>query len=391
MLCVNIKPKILCCSEARITCDINDNEFQIDGYNSIVCYSNSKHTGGVIMYVKKPLKYKLIKSEASDYNIWMLAIEIIESDIKGVYIGIYRSPNGNYSGSLLIFDKFLESTLKLKAINICMGDINIDFKHKSNKMDEANQIFEKHGLKHCMNDCTRITNTTQSQIDVVLTNIAEKVACELNSTEIISDHETIIIQIKVETKKTTQKMKEIISWKSYNKDQLIENLRKCEWNNFYTANLNGKVEIIRANLNDSVMPMLKKVVIKNNIQPKKWFDEELLTTKREKINSHLNWKLVKSEENWNQYIKLRNIYNKMIKEKNFNYTRSEIKKSNTNQVKMWSCLRKLMPNKIDKTSDEIIFENKAECDEKIISNKFNEYFINSIIKINSDHSSNSKK
>lgn len=47
---------MLCCSEARITEDINENEYKIDGYDNIVCYSSSRHTGGVIAYIKKNIK-----------------------------------------------------------------------------------------------------------------------------------------------------------------------------------------------------------------------------------------------------------------------------------------------------------------------------------------------
>lgn len=57
------KPTILACSEARLTNEIGENEYNVEGYESIICPSLSRHTGGVAMYIKQPLKYKVIHTQ----------------------------------------------------------------------------------------------------------------------------------------------------------------------------------------------------------------------------------------------------------------------------------------------------------------------------------------
>lgn len=52
-LCKSLKPKIVFCSEARITHEINENEYAIDGYKTIVCHSHSRATDGVVAYILK--------------------------------------------------------------------------------------------------------------------------------------------------------------------------------------------------------------------------------------------------------------------------------------------------------------------------------------------------
>lgn len=54
-------------SETHITSDIADEEIMINNYNLFRCDSHSRHTGGVIIYLKKNVKYKL-KSNISLNN-----------------------------------------------------------------------------------------------------------------------------------------------------------------------------------------------------------------------------------------------------------------------------------------------------------------------------------
>lgn len=47
-----MKPMMLCCSETRTTEDIHDGELTIQGYDYVRSDSDSRHTGGVIIYIK---------------------------------------------------------------------------------------------------------------------------------------------------------------------------------------------------------------------------------------------------------------------------------------------------------------------------------------------------
>lgn len=67
-----------------------------------------------------------------------------------------------------------------------------------------------------------------------------------------------------------------------------------------------------------------------------------------------------------------------------NSIRNELRKSCQNQNKMWKCLNRILPTKNKQCiSNEIIFKNISTTNETDISNKFNEFFIKSIVDINS--------
>lgn len=53
----NMLPKIIILSEARCTPDIEDAEICVQGYNCIRCNSSTRHTGGVIMFVRSNISF----------------------------------------------------------------------------------------------------------------------------------------------------------------------------------------------------------------------------------------------------------------------------------------------------------------------------------------------
>lgn len=87
----------------------------------------------------------------------------------------------------------------------------------------------------------------------------------------------------------------MISWKYYNKSDLINNLRKCDWSQFNDLDLDQKAVLIKNNIINSVKPLIKVVNVKMNIAQKKWFNNDLKLLKREKFNSYQKYL---KRENW---------------------------------------------------------------------------------------------
>lgn len=380
-MCFERKPKLCLCTEARLTSDIVYSEFKIDGYTPIVCHAQSRFTGGVIIYVKNTLKFKVIENIYKEKLMWCLAIELLDISLKGIFAVTYRSPAFNLNSCSEFFDEFLEKIVNLNKLNIIVGDININMNENSSSATSLKCLFNKHGLDLIVDFNTRVTNTSQTQIDYVVTNMKNRVSCKVIPSEKISDHETIGIIVKKEsTEKVTYEY--VLTWAGYNKSNLIENLRKCDWSNFDPADIDHKLEILRTNILTSVSSLTKYVKINNTAKPKKWFDSELSAIKSDKIEKYNNWSSNKCDNLWNEYINIRNNYNKLIKFKKNEHTRNQIISAGNNQTRMWKCLNGLISNKNNKTSDVISFDDGESSDPLEISEKFNAYFVNSIIELN---------
>lgn len=77
-------------SETHITDDISDREINVKGYNIFRCNSHSRHTGGVIFYVKKGIKFRLLTNQNLDKELWFLGIELKWINTSCCVYGIYN-------------------------------------------------------------------------------------------------------------------------------------------------------------------------------------------------------------------------------------------------------------------------------------------------------------
>lgn len=383
------KPELLCCSEARITENIINTEYAINGYESVECFSENRHTGGVIMYVRCGKKYRILENKCENGAFWYLAIEITDDKMKGVYSVCYRSPNkmnkvndGIYE-AITCLDTYMEKIMKHDRFNLIMGDINIDIKKNDKKSRQIKELAVKHGLKIINKFNTRENKKDGSIIDIILTNKEGKVQCNTIEEDIISDHATIQIDLQLEKKEVDKSRSRVLSWKNYSKENLMEGIRNCEWTWFNKFNLDEKVDCMYNNVVKAVTPLVKWVKIKNNFKPNEWFDKEVKEIRGEKAGLYYKWKKEgKQEKDWKNYIVIRNQYNSLIKEKKAYSMKIKFIEVKNDQIKMWKMLKKLMENKKMKTNGEIEFDKVKYNNDDEISEKFNAYFVNSVIKIN---------
>lgn len=108
-------PKIICLSETHLTNDIKDCEVAIDGYRMFRCDSTSRHTGGVLVYIKKGRikNAKVISNESVEMKYWLLTICISKSNEKVSLTTIYRSPNSSIIDFLIFFDKWYDERMDI--------------------------------------------------------------------------------------------------------------------------------------------------------------------------------------------------------------------------------------------------------------------------------------
>lgn len=389
MMCYDLKPSIVFCTEARVTKKLYDDKiacgendpFEIENYVAIFCYSQSRATGGVIAYIKKQHKYKVILNNHVNNVIWYLSIEILDCAICGIFTAVYRSPSFNLNDTIDTIDWIFENTIEFNKLNIIVGDMNIDFQANVSETNLMKFMINKYSLSMIIDFNTRITNRSETMIDHVYTNDIDRVKCEMVLNHRISDHETIKIAIERNANKEQTKQ-QVISWKNYSKYQLISNLRKCDWSKFHYVDIENKLKILRDNLLQAVLPMVRFVSINPNEKPKKWYDNELKHLKQSKLDAYNDFANYKCDTLWAKYVAIRNSYNKLIKIKKNDYIKLQIRDSGNNQRQMWQYLRKLLPNKSTPISDEIVFDNESFTDEKQICERFNKYFVDSIVDIN---------
>jgi endonuclease/exonuclease/phosphatase family metal-dependent hydrolase len=107
----------------------------------------------------------------------------------GRVIVLYRSLSQPVEEFLNFFSHWLEGIEQSNCTTIITGDFNINLKSSSDLVRRTKDVFHLRGYKQLVKFNTRVSKTSTSLIDFVLTN-APAVAVSRLKTK-ISDHETI--------------------------------------------------------------------------------------------------------------------------------------------------------------------------------------------------------
>lgn len=124
-------PELMCCTETHVTEEIYDSEIQIDGnYRPIRSNSLSRHSAGVVIYVKPEYTCTVIEDRVFGFNN-IIVVDILNGLSYGRWICVYHSPNESHSQFISelsnVFESYLTTTLPIRVI----GDFNINM-HRNN-------------------------------------------------------------------------------------------------------------------------------------------------------------------------------------------------------------------------------------------------------------------
>lgn len=284
VLVEKLNPVILICSEACLTDDILDSEIRLAGYNIFRCNSTSRHTGGVLMYIKTNIKAEIVLNKVYEKNLWCLSIHCKCREINGIYTAIYHSPNSSDAEFVQYFTDMLENNFESNKLNVFIGDFNINMNKRYTYSDKLSQVLDLYGLKQLINFPTRITDNSSTIIDLVISN-DNSIKCKARSDWKISDHETIQIEITSNAQCERSVNRCITSWDRYNADDLTSQLSGLDWNEWYGLNLNAKTEFLRNRVIEAVKTLVdvKSINIKMN---NKWYDNELCEMNKRKYQKY---------------------------------------------------------------------------------------------------------
>lgn len=379
MIIKNNEPLLLLCSETCVTKEINNSELYIVGYNIIRCDSHSRYTGGVIMYIKEDLKYSIKYNKNIDNIIWYMCIEIKNTSLKGLYSCLYRSPSSSIPNFLSTFEEICNETINLSKTNIIIGDFNIDVSKDSLYSKRLIDLIHKLGLIQLIDYYTRITERSKTIIDLVVTNNSS-IKTKCNESAKVSDHESIEIKISRTNMNKNVEFKQVISWKNYSKETFMYILGLIDWSTFYMLDINGKLQF----LCDMLVCVLEQLVESKMIKcdhKNNWYTEELKKLYGEKINLHIKAKITNSFDDIQQYKNVRNRYNYLIRFTKNKYYENKLVDCEGDQRKMWKNLNNIISVKEKIKCTSIIFDG-IECNDiDLISNKFNNYFVESVQEI----------
>ena len=206
---------IMCINETWLDDKVSDHEVGIDGYD-LVRKGRKRTGGGVAVYIRNSINYK-IRQDVMPDNLELITVEIIKPKAKPFLLNAwYRPPDMPIEA----FNDYEQCLQKMDYENkeiICIGDFNCDYlqpdKKETKRLTYLAKMFQ---LEQLIEEPTRITRNTQSQIDLVFSNRSEIIVKSGVEHIGISDHSLIYIHRKISVPHKQPKIINTRQYKYYN-------------------------------------------------------------------------------------------------------------------------------------------------------------------------------
>ena len=370
---------ILCLNETKVDSTVSDSAISVPGYN-IFRQDRTCHGGGVMILAADHLTTKKLShvSKKSNETLWL---EVKRKNCKSVYVcSVYRPPvKGQNLEVVERYKSFLLSCIDKLPKNsevFILGDFNCNMLQKNRLSGAINDLCKARNLAQFVDEPTRITETSSTMIDLILSNSANALDCQVHDIG-LSDH--CFVSIKRGNLKIPRypKFIECRSFKKFTQETFLERLGDLDWSNVLKA---ADADIAAQAFNDNVLgvldilaPITKKRVRESSPQ---WVTEDLIKSIRKRDYLKKVASRSKNEMDWQNFKQQRNFVINLKNRLKNQYFQNKIDDNKDNSKKLWKTLNTLIPN--DKKSNNITHfltdEGKEISDKKEIAETFNRFF-----------------
>eukprot|EP00794_Sanderia_malayensis_P013554 gene13554-14954_t len=229
---------ILAVTETHVNNESEEVLFEIPNYQFVANNRKRGQGGGVGIYVKNGLQWKR-RTELERNSTECLWLEIFIKKAKSILIACYyRPPNSSKHLSKNFNTEFNESLIaaqKEQREVIILGDFNANFLNP-NDNKELKTTINLNGFEQMVSEPTRITQTTETLIDLILTNNPMNINKIIVTPLSIGDHELIGCIRKLNCKRYTSRSVISRDYKNYDAGKLAEDSKLINWGFLYDCN-----------------------------------------------------------------------------------------------------------------------------------------------------------
>ncbi len=377
--------------------DVNKDLFILDGYSFVEKHRENAKGGGVAIYVKNNIQFKIRKdlSENKAGVFESIFIELLgghKSKASTVLGEVYRPPASNPKHFCEIYEELLSKIANYRSNVIIGADQNLDLLRAKEHLDTSNfiDINFSSGIAPTISRPTRVTHRTATLIDNIYASYSNFSAFKSKVvTTDISDHFPILLINNLP--KPIPQCTSLKFTKRNITQATLDNMKDVLGGKDWTFMGNLSVEDCFDTLNSTVVKILddlapeKEVCIPaKHIIREPWMSKGLIKSSRKKIK--LYRKSINCHRNHPASLKYRlyrNAYNKLKHTVKREYYQQELNKYKNDVRKTWILYRKLIGKLQDKTAvtDHFLVNGEHSNDSKIISEGFNDFFVNAGISL----------
>ena len=368
-------------NETRLDANITDNMINLDGYD-IVRKDRSRNGGGVCIYLRSSINYK-VRNDLVPTELEAVCVEIIKLHSKPFIVTtVYRPPSA-LSEFFDHFERLIKAVDNENKEMYILGDLNCNMLKTNNDSNiptkKIKSLYELYQLTQLIDEATRITPTTTSLIDHIVTNMPEKISDSGVIHTGISDHSLVFAIRKISIVTKQENTLEIRNMKNFDEGKFIEELLKQHWDYvyFFADDPNAMWEIWKKlflEVLDKHAPLQQKKIRSKKVP---WITSDIkkLMNTRDKFKRKAV--LTNHENDWLNFKTARNKVNIELRSAKKDYYSSKIAGQKINPKKAWKSINNLLGRQNKPTVvNELNVGEKNLTSPEDIAEGFNEYFSN---------------
>ena len=375
---------ILSFSETWLNDTVSDDEIVIPGYNCVRRDRQEKSGEGVAIFCRDSINFT-VRKDLNNANeaVWT---QVNRKNCNPLVVGcIYRPPDQATNNFV---DNFSESLSKIDSNfdKVVLGDFNIDFSVGRRNANSSQKrmlkgITELHDLKQVIESPTRVTEHSDSLIDLCFTNAHQKITESDVVDPGLSDHSLVYCVMKSGRHRAPPKTIQFRSFKNYNRDSFVSDLRQVPWH----VALNNHEDI--DDCTDTWSKLFLEVAethaptrtsrVRGFSIP--WLNSHI-TDLMNKRDYHLKKaKGDKCNTHWCLYRDLRNKVTHSIKRAKSDYYTNLISNSKSNAKDFWRAFKQTLPSSKSSSRSRItslLADGALLTSAQSIASAFNSFFVN---------------
>ena len=268
-------------SETKFNNSILFSTLMLNSYNIPIRKDREiNNGGGLIIYVKDNIFFKRrddLETNSIE-NIWIEVQSLRNKFLLGLFYGPPNATTEYWDAFEDIIEKASEENLDI----IIKGDFNCDVL-KANTNSQFFRILSKFNLQNIITDPTRVTNTSSTCIDLIITNHSAIITNSNVLPPFNSDHCTISTEITFKTYKALAYEKTIWKYDEANLQLIKNKFDSVDWSFINTEdNMNIINEKFNDILTETAEQFIPKVTFTCRPNDKPWMDNIIRKTMRQR-------------------------------------------------------------------------------------------------------------
>lgn len=242
---------IICVAESWLSADICDSMYSLPGYNIFRRDRARGCGGGVIIYVEKSLKARVIASsiDGGRDNIDFLLLEVCCGQGEKILLAaVYRPPK--IGGLNEFFNHIIEAYPRYSRL-VILGDFNSNMLGRYHDSEVINNFVQVNNLFLVPTGPTFRGGNSNSLIDLCIIDEEENMVEIEQGPTSFSGHDYIRITYRLQIKSKCNRERLARDFRNFVPEALLHDLSNYDWREFYAlARVDNKVEFLNKALTE---------------------------------------------------------------------------------------------------------------------------------------------